>query len=94
MATVEYQRHEPLSPRTTVILEVARRNRGLSVRAAAREIGCTPSHLWLVENGRRAPSREMARTIAEVYRVDPGEIPALLAESVLGSGWSKPSRRP
>jgi transcriptional regulator with XRE-family HTH domain len=75
-------RHPPVSPRTAVLLEVARLARGWSYRQAAHAIGCSHEFLRLLESCQRAPSALMAREIAAAYHLDRPEADLLSAESV------------
>jgi transcriptional regulator with XRE-family HTH domain len=88
----QYARHVT-SPRVAVLLEAARRTRGLSVRGAARELGVSQTHLWQIEGCQRAPSVALAVDLARAYRLSPADTADLLAESVDSAGYSRPSRR-
>jgi transcriptional regulator with XRE-family HTH domain len=74
-------RHPPVSPRTAVLLEVARLSRGWSYRQAAYAIGCSHEFVRLLESCQRAPSALMAREIAVAYRLNRDEADLLSAES-------------
>jgi len=86
-------------PRRLVTLEVAemlaaaRRNRGWSLRRAAREIGCTPGTVVHLEKRRRAPSTVLAGNIIDAYDLDDAQADMLLAEAVDNAGRSSPYKR-
>jgi transcriptional regulator with XRE-family HTH domain len=74
-------------------LREARHGRGLSLREAAKLIGCTKGHLSMLELAQRAPSVAMGAEISRVYRLDSADAERLSAESVPGVGRSKTRRR-
>jgi transcriptional regulator with XRE-family HTH domain len=76
------ERHAPLSPRTAVLIEVARVAKGWSFRTAARAVGCSAAFLYQIETLQRCPSTAMALAIARAYRLPPEVAGLLLSESV------------
>jgi transcriptional regulator with XRE-family HTH domain len=60
-----------LPPELGYALEAARLRRGLSCRAVAEAVGVDRSYVWLIEHGRRVPSRPLIRSLTEVLDLDP-----------------------
>lgn len=83
------KRHPPLSPRTAVLIEVARMARGWSYRQAARAIGCSAAFVYQLETLQRCPSTVTAEAIARAYQLPPDEAGLLSAESAPGAGYSR-----
>lgn len=80
-------------------LHELRRGSGLTLEAAARQVGLSPAHLSRLETGRRQPSLPMLLTLARTYGTtvsdllgeEPPErepvIRAARAEAVESDGW-------
>ena len=75
----------PTKPASEPIGDILRRQRievvGLGVREIAKVLRIAPAHVTDLERGRRTPSEDLLRRIAEVYGID---------ITVLRSGWEKP----
>ena len=48
--------------------------RGMSQAELALRAGCTPSHVSLVETGKRQPSIATLRRLSEALRIEPGRL--------------------
>jgi transcriptional regulator with XRE-family HTH domain len=48
--------------------------RGMSQAQLAERAGCTPSHVSLVESGKRSPSIATLRRLSEALLVEPGRL--------------------
>lgn len=53
-----------------VDVKKAREAKGIGQNALANETGVTQQYIWLIENGQRRPSVEVAKKIAEVLDFD------------------------
>jgi transcriptional regulator with XRE-family HTH domain len=82
-----------VTPETAEMLATARRKRGLSVREAARRIGCAPGTVVHLEMARRAPSVITAESIIDAYDLDDGQADILMAQAVGNAGKSSPYKR-
>ncbi len=60
-----------LAPDVALMLFAARRDRGWSVREAARRIGCAPGSVIYWEYARRALSTDMAEAVIAAYGLPP-----------------------
>ncbi len=58
-----------------ILFQSARRTRGWTQKRAARQLGVTQAYLSMLEQGRRTPSAEVARRLAEVYSLSPTVLP-------------------
>jgi transcriptional regulator with XRE-family HTH domain len=72
------------------MLAGARRQRGWSLREAARRADVSPGTIVHLEKARRAPSIVVAERIIDVYRLADTEAGMLRAEAVEGAGWDSP----
>jgi transcriptional regulator with XRE-family HTH domain len=75
----------PSKPPSEPIGDILRRQRveelGLGLRDMAKVLKVAPAHVTDLELGRRTPSEDLLRRIAEAYRID---------IAVLRAGWQKP----
>lgn len=75
----------PTKTASEPIGDILRRQRievvGLGVREIAKVLKIAPAHVTDLERGRRTPSEDLLRRIAEVYGID---------IAVLRAGWEKP----
>lgn len=55
-------------------LQVVRNKKGLSYQEMAKKLGITLQAYWMIENGKRGLSYEMAVRIAEILGMTPDEI--------------------
>lgn len=78
-----------VTPQTAGML-AARRNRGWSLRRAAREIGCSFGTVAHLEKGRRAPSLTTAYAIIDAYGLGHRQAQQLLDDAVDDAGKSSP----
>lgn len=53
-----------------VDVKKAREAKGIGQNALANETGVTQQYIWLIENGQRRPSVEVAKKIANVLGFD------------------------
>jgi DNA-binding XRE family transcriptional regulator len=65
---------------TAALLRSARRARGWTQKRAARQLGVTQAYLSMLERGRRAPSPEITRKLAEVYSLSAAALPLPMGE--------------
>jgi transcriptional regulator with XRE-family HTH domain len=56
------------------ILREAREQRGISLRAAAADLGVAPSHLSRIENGEKGPSIEVQQKASDYYGLNPDQV--------------------
>ncbi len=61
-------------------LRKLREAKGLGIKTVGRELNVSYSYLSKVENGHKAPSVELVQKLSELYRVDPEELLAKVAE--------------
>lgn len=78
-------RHYP-PPGFGATLERLRRRRGWAPTFASRKIGIPRQYLWLLEQGRRSPSRSVALDIVAAYRPDEEDRATILAAARDGVG--------
>jgi transcriptional regulator with XRE-family HTH domain len=69
------------SPRLGVRLELARVQRGLSVRGAARAAGIDPGYYFRLEHCQRRPSPKTAGALARVLGLDEADRALLAIEA-------------
>lgn len=74
------------------MLAAARRDRGWSLREAARRAGVTPGTVVHLEKGRRAPSIAVAEDIIAAYRLPYADAERLRSAAVTDAGRSSPPR--
>jgi transcriptional regulator with XRE-family HTH domain len=79
-------------PDVAAMLAEARRNRGWSIREAARRAGVTPGTIVHLEAARRAPSIIVAEDIIEAYGLPPRDAARLRNAAVTDAGRSSPLR--
>jgi transcriptional regulator with XRE-family HTH domain len=82
-----------LSPAVAAMLAGARRERGWSVREAARRANVTAGTIMHLEKARRAPSTVVAKAIIYGYDLAFDEAEMLRAEEVPDAGRSSPWKR-
>jgi transcriptional regulator with XRE-family HTH domain len=75
------------------MLRAARERLGLRLCDAALLAGINPSYLSAIERKRRCPSVEVARELAIVLGLGPGDTEALMQAAVPDAGRSHPDRR-
>lgn len=83
-----YVRHT-LTPEVAASLRAARRRQGRTVQQVARQVGISTSHVYGLEQGRRAPSKAVARALWVALELGPEEAEALIAQSVGDAGWGR-----
>lgn len=88
--TIRYRREAP--PDLGPMLRAARERAGLRQSEAARLAGIGQPHLSHVEAGRRVPSATVARTLADVLRLEGDDRARLLAVAVDDAGRDHPER--
>jgi DNA-binding XRE family transcriptional regulator len=90
------RRFEPrreLPPELAAMLAVARRDRGWSLREAARRAGVTPGTIVHLEKGRRAPSIIVAEDLIAAYRLPHADAERLRSAAVpAGRRWARCGR--
>lgn len=55
-------------------LKKIREDSGLSYKEMAIELGVTTQYYWMIENGKRGLSYEMAINISKIFKMTPDEI--------------------
>jgi transcriptional regulator with XRE-family HTH domain len=61
-------------------LRKLREAHGLGIKTVGRELNVSYSYLSKVENGHKSPSTDLVQKLSELYRVDPEEMLAKVAE--------------
>lgn len=84
------QRHLPAD--VADLLTDARRRHGWSVRAAAQQVGCSPTHLGRLERGERVPSVALAWDLAAVLQLGTRDAERLVSVAAPYAGRSSPLR--
>jgi len=87
-----FQPRRTLPPDVAAMLAAARRERGLSVREAARRAGVTAGTIIHLEKGRRAPSIIVAEGLIGAYRLAGRDAAMLRDAAVTDAGRSSPLR--
>jgi len=81
-----------LPPDVAALLTVARQLRGWSVRTAAQQVGCSPTHLGRLERGERVPSVALAWDLAAVLQLGRRDAERLVSVAAPYAGRSSPLR--
>jgi transcriptional regulator with XRE-family HTH domain len=61
-------------------LRKLREAKGLGIKTVGRQLNVSYSYLSKVENGHKVPSADLVQKLSELYRVDPEEMLAKVAE--------------
>jgi transcriptional regulator with XRE-family HTH domain len=74
-------------------LAMARASRKWTLRQAAEACGCSVTMAWNLENGKRAPSVELAGSVCRAYQLSREDTIQLMSESVRNAGRDRPGKR-